>query len=77
MSNHEHEQQIRMNRRRRLRSMTFSCPGCGTDVTPSNAGGYRFFCDRCVGAFPVFPKDGGGYLIEGQYPNFSWKRVSD
>jgi len=53
------------------------CPGCGVRICLNNVGGYRTFCERCVDAMPPFPTDGGGYVIEGQYPNFRWRRVDD
>ena len=52
--------------------MGIECPGCGVDLTASNAGGYRCFCEKCVDAMPPFPREPGGYNIEGVYPNFRW-----
>lgn len=48
------------------------CSGCGEDLTPENAAGYRCFCEECFESFPPFPKDGKGHLITGVYPNFEW-----
>lgn len=31
-----------------------NCPGCGTELTTDNAGGYRTFCIKCVKAMPPF-----------------------
>ena len=51
------------------------CPGCQTDLTTKNAGGYRSYCEICVKAMPELPRDGFGYNIMGKYPNFLWIRV--
>lgn len=53
------------------------CPGCDDELTISNAGGYRCFCDKCVDAMPEFPTEKGGYLISGKYPNFEWTKSDE
>lgn len=53
-------------------NLSIDCSGCGAPLTTDNVGGYRCFCRKCVDAFPEFPKDGRGHLIEGQYQNFEW-----
>lgn len=77
---YENEQRIAANRKRLIANpgvLKVRCPGCEIMVTPWTAGGYRTFCQQCVEVFPPIPTDGGGYSIQGQYPEFQWLRESD
>jgi hypothetical protein len=47
------------------------CPGCRIELTVTNAGGYRTFCESCVAAFPPLPT-AGAWTIEGTFPRFKW-----
>jgi hypothetical protein len=54
--------------------MGITCPGCQTELTTTNAGGYRCYCEECVAVFPAFPDNQSlnGYVLQGVYPSFTW-----
>lgn len=59
--------------------LNVKCPGCGTELTISNAGGYQNYCESCVDIMPPIPggvnKNGHarGYRIVGSRPRFKWE----
>jgi hypothetical protein len=55
-------------------NIAFKCPGCGIEITPSNAGGYRTYCETCVETMPPLPEEPGAYYVVGRYPAFRWLR---